>query len=86
MIACTASALNCVGYLCVIGCHFQRSVWIGGLISSRTSSTLAASTTLRDSNIGCGSLSLGSLVVLGLDDFGSADVFIEVCCPSSVMM
>ena len=76
MIACTDSALNHVGYLCVIGCRFQRSVWIGDLISSRTSSTLVSSTALWDSTLGGGSLTLGSYVLLGLADVGSAVVFV----------
>ena len=68
MIACTASVLNRVGYICVLGCCFQRSVWIVGLISYRTYSTLVDYTALRDSTLDGGSLTLRSLVVLGLAD------------------
>ena len=76
MISCTASDFNRVRYLCVLSCHFQRSVWIGGLISSCTSSNLVAYTALRGSTFGGGSLTLGSLVVLGLSDVGSTVVFV----------
>ena len=65
MIACNSSALICVGYLFVLVCRFQRSVWIGGLISSHTSSTLVASTAFQDSTLGGGSLALGIFAVLG---------------------
>ena len=75
MIACTDSALNRFGYMCMLGCSFQRSVWIGGLICSRSSYTLVASTALRDYTLGGGTLNLGSSVVLGLADVGS-DIFL----------
>ena len=74
MIAWTFSALNRVGYLCVLSFRFQLSVWIGGPIYSWTSSTLIPSIALRDSTLGGGSLTLRSLVVLGLSDVGSAVV------------
>ena len=76
VIAFTASALNCSGYLCVVGWIFQRSVWIGGLISSCTSSTLVASTELRVSTLSGGFITLGSSVVLGLADVGSTVIFV----------
>ena len=72
----TASALNHVGYMCVLGCHFQLSFWIGGLISSRTSSAIVSSTALQVSTLGGGFLTLGSLVVLGVADVGSAVVVV----------
>ena len=72
IIYCTDSALKRVGYLCVLSFRFQSSAWIGILIYSCTSSTLVASTALRDSTLGGGTLTLGSLVVLGLADIGSA--------------
>ena len=75
MIACSASALNIVGYLFVLGCRFQRFVWISVLISSCSSSALVAPNPLRDSTLGGGSFSIVSLVVLGLSDVGSAVVF-----------
>ena len=59
MIACTAVEFNCVGYLCVLGWYFQRSVWIWGLISSRTSYNLVSSTALRVSTLGGDFLTLG---------------------------
>ena len=60
MIDCTYSALNSVMYLCMTGFCFQLFVWIGGLFSSLTSSTLVDSTALRVSTL-CGvSLTLGS--------------------------
>ena len=76
MIACNASTLNHVGYLCVLGWSFQLYVLIWGLISSRTSSTLISSTALRVPTLGGGFLTLGRLVVMGLSDVGSDLVFV----------
>ena len=76
MIVCNDSALNRVVYLCVLCWRFQRSVWIGGLVSSRTSYTLVSSNALRVSTLGGGFLTLGSSVVLGLADFVSAVFFV----------
>ena len=76
MLACTNIAFNCVEYMCLLGCCLQRFVWIVGIISSRTTSTLEASTALRNSTLGGGYLNFESLVMLGLSDVGS-DVF---CC------
>ena len=76
MIAWTSSALNRVGYMCVLNCCFQRYVLIGDLISSCTSSTLVASNLLRYFTLGGVSLTLGSSLVLGLSDVGSAVVFV----------
>ena len=60
----------------MLGYRFQCSVCIGGIVSSRTSSTIVASTSLRNSTFGGSSLTLGSLVVLVLADVGSAVVFV----------
>ena len=57
MIACIANALYLVGYLYVLGLRCHLSVFMAGLISFRTSSTLVAPPASRV-------FTLGSLGVL----------------------
>ena len=76
MIYFTASAVNIFGNMCVLGCRFQSSIWIWGIIYSCTSFTLVSYTDLRNITIGGGSLTLGILVVLGSDDVGSVVLFL----------
>ena len=75
MIYFTASAVNIFGNMCVLGCRFQSSIWIWGIIYSCTSFTLVSYTDLRNITIGGGSLTLGISVVLGSDDVGSVVLF-----------
>ena len=77
MMACTANALNHVGYLFILGCLFHRSVPMASIIYSYTYSTLVAALASRVYTLRGDSFTLGGLVVLGLD-YNISVVFLVV--------